>query len=177
MRHVVIAFVTGLACGIPGAPAADAPAPAAELRVLEDMIGTWDEVVTVKPAEWTPMGETRTSVTRRSWSHGGKFMRSDGAWQPAKTEFLYLIAFDPPAGTYRCWYFDSSGEMPREPITGTWDEKSRTLTWTVTDAAGNQTVSKHKLIDKNRHDWTMVVTNRDRKVVLDFSAKCTRRKE
>jgi Protein of unknown function (DUF1579) len=176
MRPVVIALAAGLACGIPGAPAADAPTPAAELRVLEDMIGTWDEVVTVKPAEWTPASETRTSVTRRSWSLGGKLMRSDGTWQPTKTEFLYLVAYDAAARVYRCWYFDTTGEMPREPMTGTWDAESRTLTWTVTDGAGNQTVAKHKIIDKDRHDWTMVVTNRDRKVVLDFSAKCTRRK-
>jgi hypothetical protein len=176
MHRVFIALAVSLACSLPRAPAADTPS-AAELRVLEDMIGTWDEVVTVKPAEWTPNGETRTSITRRSWSLGGKFMRSDGTWQPARSEFLYLIAYDAAVRVYRCWYFDSTGEMPREPITGTWDEKSRTLTWTVTDAAGNQTVSKHKLIDKNRHDWTMVVTNPDRKVVLDFSAKCTRRRE
>lgn len=176
MRQVLIALAVGLACGL-GAPAADAPAPADELRVLEDMIGTWDEVVTVKATEWTPNAHTRTSVTKRFWSLDGKFMRSDGTWQPAKVEFLYLIAYDTAARVYRCWYFDSSGEMPREPITGTWDDKSRTVTWTVTDAAGNQTVSKHKLIDKDRHDWTMVVTNRDRKVVLEFSAKCTRRRE
>ena len=125
-----------------------------ELRVLEDMIGTWDEVMTVQPVEAGAKAETRASVTKRAWSLGGKLIRSDGAWQNPTTEFLYLISYDAPAGVYRCWYFDSADAMQKDPMTGTWDAKSRTLTWTSTDAADNQTVAKHEIIDKDRHDWT-----------------------
>ena len=166
MRTVVFALALLLVPCFAGiTPAADAPAPAAELRLLEDMIGTWDEVMTVKPVEPWAKAETRASVTKRAWSLGGKLMRSDGAWQSPTTEFLYLISYDAPAGVYRCWYFDSADAMQKDPMAGTWDAKSRTLTWTSTDAADNQTVAKHKIIDKDRHS---VPDFRDRPVVAVF---------
>lgn len=178
MRHVIIALAVALAAGFPGiAAAADGPAPPAELRVLQDMIGTWDEVMTVKSGDPAAKAETRPSITKRSWALGGEMIRSDGAWLNPKTEFLYLISYDAPANVYRCWYFDSAEGMQRDAMTGTWDAKSRTLTWTSTDNAGNRTVAKHTIVDKDRHNWTMVVTDRDGKMVADVSGKCTRRNE
>jgi hypothetical protein len=178
MRTVVIALVTFVVSAFLGnATAVDPPKPSAELRVLEDMIGTWDEVMMNKPTEWTPKAEKSTTVTKRTWALGGKFMRADGAWQPAKTEFLHLLGYDPDAKAYRSWYFDAAGAMPRGSQGGTWDAKSKTLTWTGADDAGNKTAGTHKVIDKDHHEWTLVVTNRDGKVLLDLSGKCTRRKE
>lgn len=178
MRTVVISLAALMVSGFRGSGTADdLPKPSAELRSLEDMIGAWDEVMTNKPTDWTPKAETATAVTKRTWSLGGKFLRGDGAWQPAKTEFLHLMSYDPDAKVYRSWYFDASGAMPRGSMTGTWDAKSKTLTWTGADEAGNKTVGTHKIIDKDHTEWTMVVKTRDGKVVLDFTGKCKRRKE
>lgn len=170
MTFVVFGFL-GNAC------ADDAPKPSAELRVLEDMIGTWDEVMTNKPTEWTPKAEKSTAVTTRTWSLGGKFIRGQGAWQPAKTEFLHLMTYDPDAKAYREWYFDAAGTMPRGSVKGTWDAKSRTITWNGTDENGNKTVTTHTIVDKDHNYWTMVVKNPDGKVVLDLSGQCTRRRD
>ena len=178
MRNVAIALAVLVVSGFPGTGTAeDSPKPSAELRVLEDMIGTWDEVMTNKPTELAPNAEKSTAVTKRVWALGGKFIRGDGAWQPAKTEFLHLMSYDSDAKAYRSWYFDASGNMPRASTVGTWDAKSTTLTWSETDEAGNKTAGTHKIIDKDHTEWTMVITNKDGKVVLDFSGKCTRRKE
>src|SRR5690242_1809103 len=102
MRKVVIALAVLMVSGSHGTLSADdSVKPSAEIGVLEDMIGTWDEVMTNKATEWTPKAEKSTAVTKRTWALGGKFMRADGAWQPAKTEFLHLMSYDPEAKVYR----------------------------------------------------------------------------
>src|ERR1041385_1074327 len=121
MRNAVIALAA-VCFGMQGNTAAqDSPKPSAELRVLEDLIGTWNEVMTNRPTEWAPKAEKATAVTKREWSLAGKFIRAEGAWQPAKTDFLHLMSYDPEAKAYRSWYFDASGSMPRGSMAGTWD--------------------------------------------------------
>lgn len=178
MRQVIIGlFSLAFLCS-PVAVSADEPAkPVPELRVLEDMIGTWDEVMSNKATEWLPKAERSAAVTKKNWSLGGKVIRMEGVWMPAKTEFLSLVSYDPATKEYRTWYFDSAGGQPRGSVRGTWDDKTRTMTWTGTDEAGNKTVGKSKIIDRDTHEWTVVTTNPDGKVVLDISAKNTRRKE
>jgi len=155
----------------------DAPHPATESRVLERYIGNWDEVMTNKPTEWMPMTQKSTVNTRRAWALGGKFVRGEGKWQPGNAEFLHLVTFDPEAKVYRSWYFDAAGGIPRGSVTGTWDEKATTMRWRGTDEAGNKSVGTHHFIDKDRQEWTLVVTNPNGKVVLDLTGKCTRRKD
>ena len=60
---------------------------------------------------------------------------------------------------------------------GKWDDKTRTMTWTSTDEDGNKSVGKTKIIDNNTHEWTVVTTSSNGKLMLDLYAKNTRRKE
>src|SRR5712692_500114 len=130
MQQAVIALAVLVVSGFPGAAVGDDTSkPSPELLVLEDLIGTWDEVMTNRPTEWTPKAEKSTSVTKRAWSLGGKFIRAEGTWQPAKTQCLHLMSYDPDAKVYRSWYFDAAGSMPRGSVKGSWDEKTRTITW------------------------------------------------
>ena len=178
MRQVIIGLASLAFLCSPVAVSADEPTkPEPELRVLEDMIGTWDEVMSNKPTEWLPKAERSESITKKNWSLGGKFIRMEGVWKPAKTEFLSLVSYDPATKEYRTWYFDSAGGQPRGSVRGAWDDKTRTMTWTGTDEAGNKTVGKSKIVDRDTHEWTVVTTNPDGKVVLDITAKNTRRKE
>jgi hypothetical protein len=178
MRQPMISLVSLAFLCSPVAVSADEPAkPAPELRVLEDMIGAWDEVMSNKPTEWLPKAERSEAVTKKNWSLGGKFIRMEGVWKPAKTEFLSLVSYDPATKEYRTWYFDSAGGQPRGSVRGTWDDKTRTMTWTGTDEAGNKTVGKSRIVDRDTHEWTFVTTDPQGKVVLDISAKNTRRKE
>jgi hypothetical protein len=158
-----------------GAMAEDGRQASAESKVLENFIGTWDEEMTNKPTEWTPKAERATSITKRSWSLGDKFVRAEGTWQPANTECLHLMTYDPYAQAYRSWYFDGAGSMPRGSTIGKWDEKTQTMTWRGVDEAGNVSEGKHRFIDKDHHEWTVVVKNRDKNIVLDLSGKSTRK--
>lgn len=151
--------------------------PGPELKVLEQMIGTWDEVVTQKPAGWTPDGGRQAAVSKKAWALGGKFLRMEGTWNPGKTEYTSYLTYDPDTKGYRHWYFDSGNSFPRGTVRGTWDEKTRTLTWAETDEAGNKSVGKTKIIDNDTHEWTVVVTDPAGKLMLDLHSKNTRRKE
>ena len=134
-----------------------------------------------------PTAATRTSTSRDEILGRGTSRTSSRAtststlafivFAPGDIDFLSLLTYDPHAKVYRNWYFDAGGAMPRGSMNGTWDEKSRTMTWSGTDEDGNKTVGKTKIIDKDTHEWTVVVTNPAGKVVLDLSAKNTRRKE
>src|SRR5215207_5273144 len=178
MRQPMIGLLALAFLASPAAVSADEPAkPAPELRILDDMIGTWDEVLSNKPTEWLPKAERSQSVTKKTWALGGTFIRMEGVWKPAKTEFLSLVSYDPATKGYRTWYFDSAGGQPRGSVRGTWDDATRTMTWTGTDEAGNKTVGKSRIIDRDNHDWTFVTTDPQGKVVLDLAGKNTRRKE
>jgi hypothetical protein len=174
----MIALVSlALQCSQVAGNADDSAKPTVELRVLEDMIGTWDEVLTNKPTEWLPKAERSESVTKKNWALTGEYIKMEGAWKPAKTEFLSLVRYDRESKTYYTWYFDSAGGQPRGTIRGTWDNKLRTMTWTGTDESGNKTVGKTKITDRDHHEWTMVTTDPQGKVVLDIMGKNTRRRE
>jgi hypothetical protein len=178
MRYATLAVVALVAVSSRAALAAEEPAkPTPELKVLEQLIGTWDEVLTNKPTEWTPKAQRSTSVTKKKWALGGRFIRMEGVWNPAKTEFSSFITYDPATREYRTWYFDAGGGFPRGVVRGKWDNKTRTMTWTGTDEFGNKSVGKTKIISKDSHDWTVVTTDPKGKVVLDLQGKNTRRKE
>lgn len=178
MRHPLLAVVALVLSGSPAAVRADEPAkPVPELKVVELMVGTWDEVVTQKPAEWTPQGGTQKAVSKKAWALDGKFLRMEGSWNPGKVEFVSYLTYDPATKEYRHWYFDSGGSFPRGTAHGAWDEKTRTMTWTSTDEFGNKSVGKTKIIDKDTHEWTVTVTDPNGKLMLDLHSKNTRRKE
>ena len=178
MRLSLFAVVALLVPASSTSVRADEPAkPMPELKVLEQIIGAWDEVVTQKPAEWTPQGGTQKAVSKKTWALGGKFLRMDGTWAPEKIEFVSYLTYDPATKEYRHWYFDSGDSFPRGTVRGTWDEKTLTLTWTGTDESGNKSVGKTKIIDKDTHEWTVVVTDPNGKLMLDLHSKNTRRKE
>lgn len=177
MRMLVIAFAVSIAFGLPWCAADDPAKPSAEMLLLADFVGTWDEEMTGKPTEWVPNAVKSTAVTKRSWAMGGKFIQGEGAWIPDKNAFLHLMGYDADAKVYRTYYFDSAGTMPRSIAKGEWDAKTRTLSTIDTDEGGNKTTVTHTVKDKDTTEWTMIVTNPAGKVVLDFAGKCKRRKE
>ena len=176
MRQLAITFTILVASAFSaGATADETSERPPEVQVLDYFIGTWDEYVTSQPTAQSPQASKSTVVTMRTWSLGGKLVRAVGTWQPAKTEFLHLVNYDPVTKVYRSWYFDTAGGIPRESVVGNWDEKTRTMTWRSSDEAGNKTVGTERCIDKDHYEWTHVVTTLGGKVVIDLVGKCTRR--
>ena len=151
-------------------PADDLPA---ELKVLDRMIGTWDAVSTMKPAEWTPEGSQSTMKVKRQWILNGRFVmgtliHSDGQ------EGLTIIGFDPNQMVYRSWHFDSNGQFPRTLTKGTWNEEAQTLSYVTGPDDGKTTHSSVRFVGRNQEVWEFKVTDAAGKVYFDMDIVATR---
>ncbi|MBM4072408.1 MAG: DUF1579 domain-containing protein [Planctomycetes bacterium] len=169
MRLISIALTICILPSVPGPVSAqDAPKRSAELQVLDRFLGEWETVVTTKGT-----GEKSTSIQSRKWSREGKFVLSEEQDVSTKKESHFLITYDSKGKQYRACFINDECTVP---FLGTWDEKAQTMTWKSSDVAW-----KHhgieRFIDKDHVEWTMTFTNPEGKVVLELSAKQTRRKK
>lgn len=148
--------------------AGDAPKRSTELQVLDYLIGDWETVVTVKET-----GQKSTSIQTRKWSRDGKFVLSEELDISSKRESHFLVTYDPTAKKYRACFMNEGATVP---LLGTWDESNKTMTWKSTDVAFKHE-GVHRRVSDDLVEWTMTVTSPEGKVVLDLSAKQTRRKK
>jgi len=148
--------------------ASDAPKRSSELQVLDYLIGDWETVVTVKET-----GAKSTSIQTRKWSRDGKFVLSEELDISANRESHFLVTYDPTAKKYRACFMNEGATVP---LLGTWDESNKTMTWKSTDVAFKHE-GVHRRVNEDLVEWTMTVTSPEGKVVLDMSAKQTRRKQ
>ena len=177
-----IGVAVGLAVGLlslygpvpSGAGAADpGPPKPAELKVLDRLVGSWQEESISKPAEWTPKEERTKATITTEWVLGGWFVqvkeRSDD-----NQEAIHMITYDVERKAYRRWRFNSTGGAGE--ATGKWDEDSKTFTWTRTLEKDITLVSRWKLVDKDTMEETAIAKDKNGKVYLDVTGKTTRRK-
>lgn len=148
--------------------AGDAPKRSTELQVLDYLIGDWETVVTVKET-----GQKSTSIQTRKWSRDGKFVLSEELDTSSKRESHFLVTYDPMAKKYRACFMNEGATVP---LLGTWDESNKTMTWKSTDVAFKHE-GVHRRVSDDLVEWTMTVTSPEGKVVLDLSAKQSRRKK
>ena len=169
MRLTSIALTICITASLPGAVSAqDASKRSAELQVLDRFIGDWETVVTAKGTD-----EKSTSVQSRKWSREGKFVLSEEQDLSTKKEAHFFITYDSKGKQYRACFINDEFTVP---LLGTWDQKSQTMQWKSSDVAFKHD-GVHRFIDKDHVEWTMTVTSPEGKVVLELSAKQTRRKK
>ena len=170
MRLVAISLAILAAAATPSKLAADdAPKRSTELQVLDRWIGAWESVVTNKTT-----GDKFNTVENRKWSREGKFVLSEDLNLSAKKEAHFLLTYDSNAKVYRtCFIEEESAAI----ILGTWDKETQTMKWNGTDGGGGKLTGFQRFIDKDQIEWSMAVTGPDGKVVVELSAKQTRRKE
>ncbi len=149
---------------------ADRPA---ELKVLDRMIGDWDTVSVMKPAEWTPQGDRSTAKIKREWILNGRFVM-DTSTHSNGDESIAIIGYDAGRKTYRSWWFNSNGEFPRSQSTGNWDESKQTLSYVTGLGDGKTMRSSVRLADPNREVWEFKVADAVGKVYLDMEITATR---
>ena len=150
-------------------PADDRPA---ELKVLERMIGTWDDVSIQKPAVWTQKSGRVTAKITRQWILDGRLIMdrsilSDG------TENLALFGFDPQSKVYGLWWFNSEGH--HNVATGSWNDKSQTISYVTKLDDGKTWRSSLRFANRNHEVWDFKVTDADGKVYFDMDSIVTRR--
>jgi hypothetical protein len=158
---------------VPTIKAQDDPPKPPELKVLEQLVGTWKDEATFKTAIWTPKERKESTTQQGEWALKGRFLSLRGR-NGDGGEDLQLMTFDPDQKAFRRWYFDSEGNATES--TGQWDEKTRTLTWTGSLGDGVTAVSVWKFTDKNTLDWTRIAKDDKGKIYVNIEGKSVRQK-
>ena len=170
MRRIVIALtVLGAATLSPATNADDPPKRSVELQVLDRFVGTWDLKVTAKVS-----GQKENShegVETRKWSRGGSFVLFENNAPP---EFHMLLTYDSNAKEYTGFLMSGPSRLP---LSGTWDERTATMTFKGTYPDGGKLLSKHRFIDKNNAESSSTISNAEGKVVVELTHKQTRREK
>ena len=88
-----------------------------------------------------------------------------------------IMTYDFVKRTYRSWYFASNG-LTNEG-TGTYDEKTKTMTWTARDTSNGLVTTTRASFDKadGSENWAISIVLTDGKVIADLKGKNTRRKK
>lgn len=145
-----------------------------ELAILERLVGTWDAKAVSKPAEWTPKEVRTTSHITRKWVLDDRILQdtskiSDGS------EGLSLLTYDTQMKAYRSWWFNSEGHTTKS--TGQWDAASETMSFKSDLGNGLTSRASVRFIDKDRHDWKVVVKDGDDKLYFHGEWYVARRKK
>jgi hypothetical protein len=145
-----------------------------EMKVLDRLAGTWDAKVVFKPAQWTPSEVRTTSKNTRTWVLDGQFLQdtseiSDG------TQGFSLVTYDPQMKAYRSWWFNSEGRTSKSG--GKWDAAAETLSFRADLGDGLTSYSSVRFIDRDRHDWKVMVKDGDGKLYFHGEWVVTRRRQ
>jgi hypothetical protein len=128
-----------------------------------------------KKSEWIKKEERGTAVSSNVMILDGRCMeikaKGDKGFQSQA-----ITTYDLNKKAFRQWHFDSYGGAT--DVLGQWDEEKKTMTWKggYDPSLGFTINMTHKLIDNDHHEWTMRVTDRDGKILLDQHGKATRKK-
>ena len=142
-----------------------------EFQVLQQFLGTWDIINVVSPPGVESIKQK--VVSRRTQSQGGKFIRFDDEMVDGGPEFHMLLTYDPVNNNYPATAMNGT---TRIAMTGTWDEETRTMTFTGTDESGTRCTSTHRFINKDKAEASGTFTDARGNVLAKISCNQQRRK-
>jgi len=151
------------------------PVKPAELKVLDRLAGKWRYEWESQPTEGEPKGSKGTGTSTNEWVLDGWFQQHKGKGDNPPHEILEIWTYEAHTKTYRAWGFMAPGANHYE-ATGTWDEKTNTLTYKGKGPGDVTTVSTMRFIDKDNRVGTRVAKNAAGKLVQDTRFKLTRQK-
>src|SRR5262245_26228588 len=154
---------------------AQPPAKPPELKVLDRLVGKWRYEWESKPTEGEPRGNRGAGTSVNEWVMDRWFQQHKGKGDTPPHEILEVWTYDQHTKTYRAWGFMSPGANHYE-ATGTWDEKSNTLTYKGKGPGDVTTLSTMRFIDEDNRVGTRVAKDAVGKVVQDTTFKLTRQK-
>lgn len=150
-------------------PTAAAAKRSPEHQVLDRFVGTWDVDLSITISGQEVAKEE--AVETRSWSQGGKVVHFENA---EGTEFHMLLGYDPETRTYPGVIL--AGAF-RTLMTGTWDPKKTTMSFTGNFPDGNKFKGTHRFVDENHAEAASSTTNPAGKVLISQTWKQTRRQK
>jgi len=178
-RFILVCCVATLAFAASGAaPRGKQPslldrprATAAQLKVLDRLVGTWDVRVTVR----APLPGTVTYAETYEWVLDRQFLRCETTVKSDGTKELSMTTYDAAAGSYHVWVFSTSNGAYELPF-GAWDAQTRSMDWTSGPNTQLSFTSHWTFPDANTRRWTARLKDWKGQVVLDLDGTCIRRR-
>jgi Protein of unknown function (DUF1579) len=145
----------------------------AELKLLDKWAGNWEKSVEL------PDGQSWSAEVKSHWVLGDSHLASslvlnlpDGK----KLEQHILTTWDGKANAYKTYTFSSRGSSPLIS-TGTWDEKTKTMTATGQLMDNGMVINTvTKLATDDRMEWTIEGKDANGNVTFTFKGVDTRKK-
>ena len=106
---------------VPSVVVADGPRKSEEAEILDQWLGTWKSLATVKPSGWTPTGSKHEDGQEVGWILDGHFQEVESR------EGRAIQRYDPKKRKYEKWTFDSEGNATY--WTGAWSKKKKAMMW------------------------------------------------
>jgi len=143
------------------------------LQVLDRFVGTWDMQAITETAEGKKT--VHKYVSRRTWSIGGKFLRTEepNLNNPELTEYHLLFTYDSKARNYPGVFMSG---LTRSFMTGTWDEDTQTMTYEATFPGGYRYTGTLRFVDQDHAEGSGVTTASAGHIVSRVSLTQTRRR-
>ena len=148
-----------------------AESPPPELDALKNYAGKWEVAVTDNAsAKGEAAGQwiLENRFLQQSWS------LDFGTQDASKLSGTTLMTYDPTKRVYRAWHYFSNGTFAEAE--GTWDDASRTFTWTGRDISKGTTIVTKASFDGEIEKWSIVTTKDGGEQVSSFGGTNTRRK-
>lgn len=146
-------------------------ATAAQLKILDRLLGTWDVRVTVR----APLPGIVTYAETYEWVLDRQFLRGETTVKSDGTKDLTLTTYDAAAGSYRLWAFNSKGTAIELP-SGSWDTGSQSMEWKSVPNMQISFSGRWTFPDANTRKWTARLKDWKGQVLLDLEGTCIRRK-
>jgi hypothetical protein len=161
----------GLAWGQSSAPQRSAPQPAeksiekssapasAELSVLDRFAGQWE----VSEAHYNLVGEVVGSakgIEEGAWILDGRALQRNYTTGVEGNLFRAVgtITWDAAEKQFEGMWFDNTSTNGPTAVSGTWDETTKTMTFTLTSTGQEGKPTQHKVIDRFLDDEHRVAT-------------------
>lgn len=162
-------IILALAAGffVPLQSMADVPA---EMKALKRSVGTWKIEQTTKTADGQEVKVTGYTTTR--FVLGGRYLEYVTHTNPGEQESLGIFTYDEAKKKYRSWFFTSRGQ--HSEWSGTWDEKTKTLTRTAKLQRGNTATATSKFVDDDTMDFSIVGRRPDGRIIFELKSTSTR---
>lgn len=127
--------------------------------ILDRFLGRWNTEALIRN-DGPPVRELRTfgrAVCRRTLEGRYVEFRTSSIDPPGQAE-LQIMTYDPDAGVYRQWVFDSDGY--RHEAVGRWDPATSTLRWEGQVDGATFVIDDH-WVSRDRLEWTLTRTAAD----------------
>jgi Protein of unknown function (DUF1579) len=131
------------------------------LAPLGRLAGTWEKRSTIYKSEWSPEEQAKTGTHSCQWILNDRHLQETGRDSDG-TAYMSVYSYDAEAKAYCVSVFRSNGSTWQ--MSGKWDAKSSTFTWSQELADGITLTALYRLVSPDEFKFSYIAKMGDDKV-------------